>query len=380
MKKTLGIILAFILLLICLSGCNSANATEMQITSKSALLMSADTGEVLFQHNANEKRPIASMVKIMTLLLCFENLNQGKFSLDDSINISENASSMGGSQVFLGEGNEYKIGELLKSIVIASANDSCVAMAEFLSGSVESFVYEMNQKAKKLGMEDTVFVNCTGLPAPGQFSTANDVAKMFNQLIKNKQYFAYSQIWMDDFLHPDGRVTQIANTNKLLKQYKWCDGGKTGFTNEAKHCLASTAVRNDMRLISVIVGGNDSKSRFSDSKMLFDYGFSNYESKTYFNAGDIVEENIKISGGKADEICAVAKDKLVVFDKKGKISGELIVKINKNIKAPLKKGDVIGKALVKNGEIILAQTLLISPDNVEQAGFSDILNDILVAW
>ena len=254
MKKRLLLSVACLLAVFAFCGQTKAYAVELEIKSKEAVLVSADSGEVLFEHNADEKRPIASMVKIMTLLLCFENADSGKFSFDDMITVSQRAASMGGSQAFLDAGSAYMAEDLVKSIVIASANDSCVAMAEHIGGSVEGFVNLMNKRADELGMQDTVFVNCTGLPAAGQFSTAKDVSKMFRELIGHKKYFEYSGVWMEDFQHPGGRVTGLTNTNKLIRQYNGCDGGKTGYTSEAMHCLAATAKRGDMRLISVVVG------------------------------------------------------------------------------------------------------------------------------
>jgi len=287
---------------------------------------------------------------------------------------------MGGSQAFLDEGSQYKVDDLLKSIIIASANDSCVAMAEHVAGSVEGFVNLMNQKAKSLDMNDTVFANCTGLPAPGQFSTAQDVAKMFAALIKYDDYFKYTTIWMDDFVHPGGRVTGLTNTNKLIRQYNGCDAGKTGYTSEAMHCLSSTAKRNDMRLISVIIGGPDSKTRFDESKKLFDFGFANYQSKIYFHKGDDLKQKATIFGAKNKTADIIAQEKLVVFGKKGEDFGDLVIEIDKNIKAPLKQGDVLGKAYVKQNDKIIAQTNLIAKHDVEKTGFFDNVKEFITNW
>ena len=181
------------------------------------------------------------MCKVMTLTLALEAVDNGQLSLDEYITASENASSMGGSQVFLASGCQYKVDQLIKSIVVCSANDSCVALSEKLAGNEESFVAMMNSKAQEIGCTDTLFSNCTGLPKPTQYSCAKDVALMFRNLLKFENYFNYSKIWLEDFVHPDNRTTSMTNTNKLLKKYKLCDGGKTGFTNEAGFCFTATA-------------------------------------------------------------------------------------------------------------------------------------------
>ena len=355
---------------------NTVNAENMKLTSKSAVLMNCD-GEVLFEHNKDERRPIASMVKIMTLLLCFENIDANKISIEDEVVASERASSMGGSQAFLDAGASYKVENLIKSVIIASANDSCVALAETISGSVEGFVEQMNKKAEDLGMTNTVFTNCTGLPMAGQFSTANDVGIMFSQLIKHKKYFEYANIWMDDFLHPSGRVTGLTNTNKLIRQYNGCDGGKTGYTAEAGHCLAATAQRNGTRLISVIVGGIDSKTRFSENKALFDYGFANFESKLYLSAEKPIEQKVKVIGGKQNELSVKLEKDLTCFGRKGQSAGEIVLELPEKVKAPVTEGDEIGYAhVVVNGKKV-ASVKVIATQSVKKATFWDYLKNTL---
>ena len=355
---------------------NTVNAENMKLTSKSAVLMNCD-GEVLFEHNKDERRPIASMVKIMTLLLCFENIDANKISIEDEVVASERAASMGGSQAFLDAGASYKVENLIKSVIIASANDSCVALAETISGSVEGFVEQMNKKAEALGMTNTVFTNCTGLPMAGQFSTANDVGIMFSQLIKHKKYFEYANIWMDDFLHPSGRVTGLTNTNKLIRQYNGCDGGKTGYTAEAGHCLAATAKRNGTRLISVIVGGVDSKTRFSENKALFDYGFANFESKLYLSAEKPVEQKVKVIGGKQNELSVKLEKDLTCFGRKRQSAGEIVLELPEKVKAPVTEGDEIGYAhVVVNGKKV-ASVKVIAAQSVKKATFWDYLKNMV---
>ncbi|MBQ9729564.1 MAG: D-alanyl-D-alanine carboxypeptidase, partial [Clostridia bacterium] len=212
----------------------------IQTHAKGAYVMESSSGTEIYSKDAEKRLPIASMCKIMTLLLCFDDINAGRLSLEESVIASERAASMGGSQVYLDANGEYKVQELLKSIVVCSANDSCVAMAERVCGSESAFVDKMNEKAANLGMNNTLFSNCTGLPKDPQYSCAKDVAKMLSELVKNKEYLTYSRIWMEDFTHPSGRVTGMTNTNTLVRFYEGCDGGKTGFTSQAGFCLAAT--------------------------------------------------------------------------------------------------------------------------------------------
>ncbi|MDE6302938.1 MAG: D-alanyl-D-alanine carboxypeptidase, partial [Clostridia bacterium] len=236
-------------------------ATDFRGVGKAQYLIDYGTGTVIYSRNENARLPIASMVKIMTAMLTFEAIERGDVSLDDDVLISQESASMGGSQVFLDAGTTHKLGDLLRTVIVASANDSCVALAEHIEGSVGAFVAKMNARAKELGMENTCFKNCTGLPAAESFSCAKDAATMFMQLIKYPVYFDFAKVWLEDYEHPSGRKTTITNTNKLVKFYNGCDGGKTGYTSEAKFCLTATAMRNNMRVIAVVVGADSSTVR-----------------------------------------------------------------------------------------------------------------------
>ena len=247
----------------------TSNAAEIDITSKSAALVDYSSGEILFEKNATEHLPIASMVKMMTILLTLEEFEKGNLSEDTMITTSENASGMGGSQVFIDPYVEYSAGDLLKSVIVASGNDASVALAEHISGSEQTFVKRMNDKAKELGMNDTNYVNCTGLPAPEQYSCAKDCAIVLKQVCGYELYHKYSTIWMDELIHPSGRKTELVNTNRLVRYYEGCEGGKTGSTNEAGCCLSASAKRGGMRLISVIIGANNSQTRFNECSKLF---------------------------------------------------------------------------------------------------------------
>lgn len=375
MKKIVTFAIGLALLAAVLVPVTACAETSLSITSREAVLMSED-GQIVYENNATEKRPIASMTKIMTLLRVYDAIDSGKVTLDDNVVVSAKAASMGGSQVFLDANASYKLENLVKSIVICSANDSCVALAEHIDGSVENFVEGMNKKAKELGLVDTNFENCTGLPAVSQFSCAKDVATMFANLIKHEHYFTCSQIWMDDFVHPSGRVTGMTNTNKLVRFYDGCDGGKTGYTNEAMHCLSATAKRGNTRVIAVVVGAPDSKTRFKEISDMFNFAFANYESKVYVDKGSEVGD-IQVIGGKRNSVNIVATDKLAAFGKKGIVDYSVEYEIDASVKAPVKQGDIVGKAklIEKNGNVVKEVPLAIQ-NSVEAKSYWDYIKDI----
>lgn len=375
MKKLLIALFAVttVVVLVVSSTC-FASASSLNIASKEAVLMS-QTGEILFEHNATEKRPIASMTKIMTLICTYDAIRDGKVSLDDNVVVSTRASSMGGSQVFLAANSTHKLGDLIKSVVVCSANDSCVALAEHISGSVEKFVDAMNKRADDLNLRATHFENCTGLPQVNQYSCAVDVAKMMWELIKNPNYFTCANIWMEDYKHPDGRVIGMTNTNKLVRFYNGCDGGKTGYTSEAMHCLSATAKKGDTRFVAVVIGAPDSKTRFAEVSALFNYAFANYESKIYLDTNTPV--SVDIAGGSVDKFEAVCKESLIHFGEKGK--GNCVVEYQiENVVAPVKKGDIVGEALLLNDGKVVAQTQLIATIDVAKKPFVDYLKQIVV--
>lgn len=374
MKKMITLFLCGALLC-AVASASLASASAVDVTAKSAILTSAD-GRVLFEKNADEKRPIASMTKIMTLNCIYDAVAEGKISLQDEVVVSRRAASMGGSQVFLEANGKYKAEDLVKSIIICSANDSCVAMAEHVCGSVEAFVRLMNQKAKDLQMRGTHFENCTGLPNVSQYSCARDVAAMLAELITHPHYFTCAKVWTEDFHHPGGRVTGMTNTNKLVRFYDGCDGGKTGFTNEAMHCLAATAKRGDTRVISVVVGASDSKTRFAETSRLFDYAFANYNNNVYLNCAEQVDVNV--TGGRQSQVACRAKTNLAAFEEKGKRGCTLQWEIPESVKAPLSQGDVVGevKLLDEQGDVI-AQTEVVACCDVQAKSFWDYIKEIV---
>ena len=337
------------------------------------------TGEVLYQHNAQEKHEIASMVKIMTANLIFEAIDAGKLSYDEMITISPESASMGGSQMFLDSGAQYSVNDLLKGIIVVSANDASYAMAERIAGSVESFVALMNERAGQLGMTNTKFANCTGLPCESeQYSCAKDVNVMTRQLMTHDKYFEYASIWMEDYEHPSGRITQFVNTNKLLKQYSGCIGGKTGYTDRAGHCLSACAERNGMKVVATIVGGTDSKSRFSQVRAMFDYSFANYVNKIYYKKGDVVG-SINVMKSPISSIEVAIATNVTKFSKLGEGGEEIQLTLPEFVVAPICKGDVIGQATYTlNGKECSAD--LIAMQDARKSTFLDIIKGIAKDW
>ncbi len=357
-----------------------APLAEDAITSKAAILLDADTGTVLFEKNADEALPVASITKIMTLLLIFEALDAGRFSLNDTVTASQYAASMGGSQVLLDAGGNYLASDLIKSIIVASANDASVAMAEYLYGTEESFVAKMNERAKQLGMEHTLFTNCNGLPNADEGMSARDVATMSRELIRHDTYFQYSKIWMDEITHEGGRVTMLTNTNKLIRNYDGCDGIKTGFTNAAGFCLSASAKKGDTRMIAVVLGGTDSKTRFAEAEKLLNYGFSNYETQSFYAAGDVVQEGIVIPGLTNGTFNALAKESLSALVEKGGTQPEVEITLKENLEAPLIAGDVVGKARILMGEDVIGETDLVADRDIAAPGLLDYWRNLLRQW
>lgn len=376
MKKIfLFVFAAFLLIAATVPVAACAEQSGLQISAKEAVLMSED-GQVLFEHNATEKRPIASMTKIMTLLCTYDAIDNGKISLSDDVVASARAASMGGSQVFLDANATYKLNDLIKSIVVCSANDSCVAVAEHVSGSVEGFVDKMNDEAKKLGLVATHFENCTGLPAVSQFSCARDVGVMLSKLIRHPHYFECAKVWTEDFVHPSGRVTGMTNTNKLIRFYDGCDGGKTGYTSEAMHCLAATAKRNGTRVIAVVVGAPDSKTRFREVSEMFNYAFANFESKVFLDENSPID-GVTVTGGRNDAVEVRANGKLALFGKKGETECELSVTLPEYVKAPVMAGDALGSAqLIRDGKVV-GEVQLVAKTDVAAKTYWDYVKDIV---
>ncbi len=362
------------------SGVYAANSDNLINNCKSAYLCDYNSGECLYKFNETKRVPIASVCKVMTLNLCFDAISEGKISLDDKITVSERAQGMGGSQVYLQSGLSYPLSELIKSIVVCSANDSCVAVSEAICGSEEEFVCRMNRRAEEFGCADTLFANCTGLPKDTQYSCAKDVAVMFTHLIGNEDYFKYSKIWLEDFSHPDNRVTSITNTNKLIKKYSSCDGGKTGFTSEAGFCLASTAKRENMRLVSVVLGADSSDDRFNSVINLFNFGFANFKNAIVLDKEVNLSDKIKVACSKKEEILVKPARSCYVFSPKDK---KLNIDYNifyDKISAPVAKGDGVGRIEVYKDGLLYDTVELVAAENAERASYGDNLKKVAKEW
>lgn len=358
----------------------TASENALKIRAKSAYLMDFGTGTPMFSLNEKAHLPIASMCKIMTLILSFEAIKEGVMDINDSITVSERAASMGGSQVFLDANAKYPVKELIKSIVVCSANDSCVALAEKIAGNEAAFTDKMNKKAKALGANDTLFANCTGLPKEPQYSCAKDVGIMLKELLSNEEYFEFGKVWLDKFAHPKGRYTEITNTNKLVRFYDGCDGGKTGFTNQAGFCLAATAKRNNMRVISVVIGEESSANRFEDSRAMLDYAFANYCATPIVEAEVPLEENVAVNGGKTKSVGIYPERSSFVFAKRGEKPNVRTEREINDFRAPIAKGDKIGELIVYKDNVEIDRVALLASEDVEKANVFDCFRDVARGW
>lgn len=346
--------------------------TDLGLNAKSAILMEEATGNILYESNPDERLPIASVTKVMTMLLIMEAVDSGKISLDDMVTVSENAMSYGGSTMFLETGEQLTVNDMLKGIAVASANDGCVAMAEHLAGSESAFVDMMNEKAKGLGMENTHFMNTNGLDEDDHYSSARDVAIMSRELMKHETIFNYTSIWMDTLR---GGKFQLANTNKLIRFYDGANGLKTGSTSKALCCLSAAAKRNDMQLIAVVLGAPTSAERFASAKSLLDYGFANYAVNTQITAGDEVQK-IAVEKGVDKEVGVVAGDSCSTLVKKGQednITKE--IKIDETITAPIEAGQKIGTMTISRDGEVIADIDLNALSAVEKKGIGLIIKD-----
>ena len=355
------------------------NDVEIKVEAKSALLVDGASGEVIFEKNAHDKLPVASMTKLATLSIVFDAINKGIIKLSDSVVVSQNAASIKGSSAFLDAGSSYKLNDLVKSIIIASANDSCVAVAEFVSGSEELFVKRMNKFAADLNLKDTNFENCTGLPAKNHYSSAYDMLQIYKTVYDNEIYKAFAKIWMDDFVHPSGRRTELVNTNRLIKTYDGIEGGKTGYTDAAKFCLTASASRGGMRLLGVVIGVDDSKTRFAEMSKLFDYGFANFKNEELINSKvPVTILNIK----NAKNIVEVYPEHdIVKFLSKNDTTKFSIDYQLYDIKAPQKAGNTVGKMFVfDENNMVVDEVELIINNDVSAVDFRYSINKIFSIW
>ncbi len=350
---------------------------EIELAAPSALLMENSTGKILYDKNSKERRPMASITKIMTMLLAMEEIDGGRMGYDDIITGSAYAKSMGGSTIFLDEGEQLSVRDILKGIAVSSGNDAAVAMAEHISGTEETFVARMNERAKELGMKDTHFVNCNGLDADGHYSSAYDIALMSRELLKHPDIHNFTTIWMDSLR--DGKFT-LSNTNKLIRFYEGATGLKTGSTDDALFCVSGTAKRDNMHLIAVIMASPTSKDRVADASKLLNYGFANYAIKPVSNAGDIVGEH-PVSKGVKRNTNLLMKESFEILTKKGETPEiEMTPVYTSDFIAPIVQGESAGTMeYYSNGQKIGTREIVFS-ETIDKIKFSDIFMRMVRLW
>ncbi len=354
-------------------GIVKVQAVDITEYSESAILMETSTGKVLYEKEADIERAPASMTKIMSMILIMDAINNGNLKMDDKVVISENASGMGGSQVYLNTGDTYKVHDLLKSIAIASANDAVVAMAEKIGGTEEKFVEMMNNKCKELGCTHTVFKNPHGLDAEGHFSSARDMALMGTYLVSNyPEILKFTSIYEDYLQRPDGSNTWLVNTNKLVRFYQDVDGLKTGFTSTAGYCLTSTAKKNNMRLVGVVMGVDTPDNRTSDTVKMLNYGFNTYKLSTIFEKNKIIDK-VRVEKGKKESVDIVLMDEATELMNINDKSKEYTINISiDKIVAPVKKGEKVGTAeIIDNEGNIITNIGITVNEDVKKANLWD---------
>ena len=378
-----GMCICLILIMLCASAAAAPleTGTPMELTSPSAMLVEAETGTVIFEKNADEKRQVASVTKLMTLLLCFEKLKTGEIALTDSITVSPEAAGQIGSQALLDAGAAYTLETLLHATIIASANDAACALAEYMARSERAFADMMNQRAQELGMTNTVYVNSTGLPDDNQYTTARDVAILAAEVCRHPEYFTHASVWMDTLTHPSGRTTDLTNTNRLVRFYDGCDGLKTGSADVSKYCLVSTAQKNGLRLIAIVLGTPVSQTRFDEARAMMDYGFASYKRVTLLQAGDRLGKFVHVKMGMQDELEAAAGSGVSMLIRPGQEKQlSMEVELPAEVSAPVQQGDTLGVVRVLlNGEII-AKLPAVAAEDVGMPGLLEGFVRLFANW
>lgn len=345
------------------------SAEDLTLNAKSSILIEASTGKILYEKNKDERYAPASMTKMMSLVIIMDNIYNGNLRLDEMIKTSKNASGMGGSQIFLKEGEEMSVDDMLKGITIGSANDATVALAERIAGSEEAFVKIMNEYAKKLGLKNTHFKNCTGLDENDHYSSAYDMSVIARELVKHDKILNYSSIY-ETYLRSDtDNKFWLVNTNKLVRFYKGVDGLKTGYTDTAGYCLTATINKDNMRVIAVVMGEDSSTTRNSEVSGLLDYAYNLYKKDTYITKEEVLG-NAKVEKGNVEYANIVTVDDISIINKKEYKRGEIKFELDlKYLKAPIKKGDVVGKIkVIENGNIISEADVTVDK-NIDKAGY-----------
>ncbi len=376
MKKFCSLILCFLFLFISIPV-SAEEEPIINISSPSVILMEAQSGTVIYEKNSNQQLPPASVTKIMTLLITMEAIAEGKITMDDMVPISKNAQGIEGTTIFLEAGELMSVHDLIKGISIASANDACIAISEYIAGSEGEFVRMMNNRAKELGMNNTNFVNPNGLDNENHLTTAHDIALMSRELIKYEEIFDFTTIWLD-YLR-DGK-TELANTNKLLNSYHGINGLKTGSTSKALFCLSATAKRDDMQLIAVVMAAPTSNERFSDAAALLDYGFANYRLSKIANVEEVLGY-VPVLKGTNESVAVACCEPLAVLVNRGR-QNEVTNKIElfENLQAPVKKGDKAGVVKFYLDKEFIGEIPLVATEDVERKTFIQSLSGILKKW
>lgn len=351
------------------------------VTAPAVILAETATGTVIFEKNADQRREAASITKLMTTLLVFEALERNEIALSDVVTVSPNAAAMKGSQALLDANAQYTLEDLLRTTIMASANDSAVALAEHIGGTEENFVGMMNDRASALGMADTCYVNCTGYPQEGQYTTARDVMRLSCEMARHPTYHTYASVWIDKLTHPGGRVTDLTNTNRLVRFYQGCDGFKTGSTDAAKYCISATMEKGGMRLVAVVLGAQASQTRFDEARSMLEYGFATYQRTDVARKGDLLGQTIPVRGGSAEEIEVMLGSGLSMLLKTGQASRlTLEVSLPEAVDAPVLQGDVLGAATVLLDGRVIARLNCVAASDVPRPGFIEGFWRIVDMW
>lgn len=352
-------------------------ASEVEVSAKSYIVID-NNNKILVGNNYETKREVASICKLMTTLLTLEKIEAKELDLHDKFIVSKYASDAEGSQAFLDNGSEYSVEDLLKSVIVASANDSAIVLAEGVAGSEKAFVKMMNLKAKELGMDNTLYSNSTGLPAPEQYSTAYDTALLLKQISNYELYHKYCGVWLDYLTHPSGRKTELVNTNRNIRYYEYCELGKTGFTDEAGYCLASKNTKGNLTIYSVVLGSNTSADRFTDSMKLCNYTFANYTSDKVVSSGDIISNDIKVLRGKKNSLELMASSDYYVTQKIGKSDNvDTVLELPSEITAEIIAGDKVGEMLVVIDGVVDGVVDIVANETIERETYKDVLDRVI---
>ena len=387
MKKIIAMICLLLVSLLIFSSnivvfAEESNNIGLNLNSKSYILFHPESNKTLVAVNENQKTPVASICKLMTTLLVLEELENQTITLDQEFIASEYACSVEGSQAFLDVNSKYSVRDLLKSVVVASANDSAVVLAEGVCGTETMFVQRMNEKAEELGMVNTLYENATGLFTTGQYSTAKDTLKILKEVSKYDLYNEFCHIWMDKLVHPSGRETELVNTNRLVRYYDYCVNGKTGYVDESGYCLASSAMKDGMKLMAVVLGGEKASDRFEDSVDLYSYGFANYYNKQVVFENQELDRQIKISKSKTPNVKICADSNYYAICKKGE---NLEVKIHyeiddKKLVAPMKKGDKVGTIILTDNSLVIGEIDVVLMEDVQKIDYKYSLKKVVENW